>query len=234
MLSLKTDKDKAGEEKTMGAAEQLIRRAHSLLNRIAAGANVLGTLVVFALVAVMNVDVVARGIFNAPFRGVVEVVIFSMILIVFLQLPDVVRVGRLTRSDGFLAIIGERRPGVARLLARLIDAIACVFMGLIVWTMWPELVEAFGSCHYFKPPEFGPQPNGNIWQDFNDANARCDYFGTPGILKAPWWPARLAIVFGVALCCLLFAFKALAGARQPERIHLEPSAADTGTGEPGA
>jgi TRAP-type C4-dicarboxylate transport system permease small subunit len=233
-LSLKTDEGRTGEEKTMGAAEQLIRRAHSVLNRVAAGANVLGTLVVFALVAVMNVDVVARGIFHAPFRGVVEVVIFSMILIVFLQLPDVVRVDRLTRSDGFLAVIGERRPGMARLLARIIDAIACVFMGLIVWTMWPELVDAFGSCHYFTPPEFGPKPSGYFWQDFNAANARCDYFGTPGILKAPWWPARLAIVFGVALCCTLFAFKALTGARQPERIHLEPPTANSTAGEPEA
>ena len=115
----------------MGAAEQLICRARSVLNRIAVVANALGTLVVFALVAVMNVDVVARGVFNAPFRGVVEDVIFSMILIVFLQLPDVVRVDRLTRSDGLLAVIGERRPEIAQLMARIIDAIACLFMGMI-------------------------------------------------------------------------------------------------------
>lgn len=218
----------------MGAAEQAIRSAHSILNRIAAGANAVGTLVVFALVAVMNVDVVARGVFNAPFRGVVEVVIFSMILIVFLQLPDVVRVDRLTRSDGLLAVIGERRPDIARLLARIIDMVACIFMGMIVWTMWPEFLEAFSSCHYFTPPEFGPEPSGNFWQDFNDANARCDYFGTPGILKAPWWPAKLAIVFGVALCCLLFAFKTLLGTRQPARLHLEPPVGEPGAGEPGA
>jgi len=217
----------------MGAAEQLIRRAHSIFNRIAAGANAVGTLVVFALVAVMNVDVVARGVFNAPFRGVVEVVIFSMILIVFLQLPDVVRVDRLTRSDGLLAVIDERRPDIARMLARIIDAMACIFMGMITWTMWPEFLEAFGSCHYFTPPDFGPETSGNFWQDFNDANARCDYFGTPGILKAPWWPAKLAIVFGVALCCLLFAFKTLLGVREPERLHLEPRVAEPDAGEPG-
>ena len=218
----------------MGAVEQGIRRARSVLNRIAVVANAVGTLVVFALVAVMNVDVVARGVFNAPFRGVVEVVIFSMILIVFLQLPDVVRVDRLTRSDGLLAVIGERRPDIARLMARIIDAIACLFMGMIASTMWPEFVEAFGSCHYFTPPDFGPEPSGNFWQDLNDANARCDYFGTPGILKAPWWPAKLAIVFGVALCCALFAFKALLGAQQRERIDLEPSASNQKAGEPEA
>ena len=218
----------------MGAVEQGIRRARSVLNSIAVVANAVGTLVVFALVAVMNVDVVARGVFNAPFRGVVEIVIFSMILIVFLQLPDVVRVDRLTRSDGLLAVIGERRPDIARLMARIIDVIACIFMGMIAWTMWPEFVEAFGSCNYFTAPEFGQQPSGNFWQDFNEANARCDYFGTPGILKAPWWPAKLAIVFGVALCCALFAFKALLGAQQRERIDLEPSASNQKAGEPEA
>ena len=44
------------------------------LDRLAAGANAIGTLVVLALVGVVNFDVVARGAFNAPFLGAVEVV----------------------------------------------------------------------------------------------------------------------------------------------------------------
>ena len=63
-------------------------------------ANAIGTLMVLALVLVVTFDVIARGVFNAPFRGAVEVVQFTMVFIVFAQLPDVVRVGRLTRSDG--------------------------------------------------------------------------------------------------------------------------------------
>ena len=82
-----------------------------LSDRIAIAANAIGTLVVLALVAVVNFDVVARGVFNAPFLGAVEVVQFSMVLIVFLQLPDVIRVGRLTRSDGFLQLLDRARPG---------------------------------------------------------------------------------------------------------------------------
>ena len=90
-----------------------MRRALRWLDRLAMAANVCGTLVVLALVLTVNVDVVARGVFNAPFRGAVEVVQFSMVLIVFLQLPDVVRVGQLTRSDGLLVILGHRRPMIA-------------------------------------------------------------------------------------------------------------------------
>jgi TRAP-type C4-dicarboxylate transport system permease small subunit len=48
-------------------------------------ANMLGTGVLFVLVVIMNSDVVARGIFHAPIRGVTEIVIFSLVLIVFLQ-----------------------------------------------------------------------------------------------------------------------------------------------------
>ena len=81
--------------------------------------------------AVVNFDVVARGAFNAPFRGAVEVVQFSMVLIVFLQLPDVVRVDRLTRSDGFLTVMGGRFPRIQTTLRRVIDAVSCVFMLLI-------------------------------------------------------------------------------------------------------
>ena len=180
--------------------------------RLATLSNMVGTFVLFVLVAVMNVDVVARGVFHAPFRGVVEVVIFSLVLIVFLQLPNVVQGDRLTRSDGFLSVMRHRRPEMAGVISRLIDLIAGVFMAMITWTMWPEFLESFESCHFFTQPDFGPPPTGNLWVDLKDGFARCDYFGTPGILTAPWWPAKLAILFGVGLSAVLFALKAVLGA----------------------
>jgi len=78
------------------------RSFQAVAERVSMGANAIGTLCVLALVVIVNYDVVARGVFNNPFMGAVEVVQFSLVFIVFLQLPDVVRVGRLTRSDGFL------------------------------------------------------------------------------------------------------------------------------------
>ena len=178
---------------------------------LASFANMIGTLVIFMLVATMNFDVVARGVFHAPLKGVVEVVIFSLILIVFMQLPDVVRHNRLTRSDGFLAFGEQAFPKFTNILSRLIDLIGCVFMALIAWTMWPEFVESIETCHFITPPEFGPEPTGNLIADISAAFARCDYFGTPGIFTAPWWPAKLAIVFSVSLSSLIFFFKVLLG-----------------------
>ncbi len=144
--------------------------------------NAIGTLVVLALVVVVNYDVVARGVFHKPFHGAVELVQFSMVLIVFLQLPDVVRVNRLTRSDGFLAIAGHRWPRLFIWIDRLINAIALVLMILIAVAIWPEFLE--------------------MWQTQ-------DFFGVPGVFTAPWWPIKLVIFLSAVLCSLLFLAKLL-------------------------
>jgi TRAP-type C4-dicarboxylate transport system permease small subunit len=143
-------------------------------------ANAMGTLCVLALVSVINFDVVSRSLFNEPFHGAVEVVQFSMVLIVFLQLPDVVRVNRMTRSDGFLTMI-ERHRWIARAFHRCIDLISAAIMAAIAWAIWPEFIEMWHSN---------------------------DYFGVPGVFTAPWWPVKLVIFASTALCSLLFLLKA--------------------------
>lgn len=158
--------------------------ARRALDRIAMAANVCGTLVVLALVVIVNVDVISRGVFSAPFRGSVEVVQFSMVLIVFLQLPDVVRANRLTRSDGLLLVMGNRRPVAAAWLSKIINAVSAILMALIAYAIWPEFVEAW---------ETG------------------DFFGTPGVFTAPWWPVKLVIFFSAVLCCLIWLSKILGG-----------------------
>ncbi|MDD9715778.1 TRAP transporter small permease subunit [Dinoroseobacter sp. PD6] len=88
-----------------------------IVSGISMAANAAGTFVVMAMIVVINYDIVARGLFNKPFLGAVEVVQFSMVLIVFLQLPDMIRVGRLTRSDGFLMLMPARRPALGSRLS---------------------------------------------------------------------------------------------------------------------
>lgn len=192
--------------------------------RVATLANMIGTAVIFILVAIMNTDVIARGVFHAPLRGVVEMVIFSLVLIVFLQLPDVVRSNRLTRSDGFLAFAKVRHPRFASAASRIIDATAGIFMAMIAWTMWPEFADSFETCHFFTPPEFGPGPSGNLITDLTVAWARCEYFGTPGIFTAPWWPAKFSICFSVTLCAIIFALKTVMGHRTLEHFHIDEPA----------
>ncbi len=169
-----------------------LRALSGIASTIAIGANAVGTLVVLGLVLIVNFDVVARGLFNAPFRGAYEVVQFSMVLIVFLQLPDVVRVSRLTRSDGFLVVIGHRFPRFASALRQVIDAVSAVFMTLIAVTIWPEFLDMLDTC---------------------------DYFGVPGIFTAPWWPIKLTIFASATLCAVIFVFKVLSPAEKPELIR---------------
>lgn len=176
---------------------------------VAVVSNTIGTTLIFALVGILNADVFARGVLHDPINGVVELVIFSLALIVFLQLPDVVRSNRLTRSDGFLLLIEDFKPKTARLMSRIIDAIAGIFMCLIAWTVWPEFMDAFETCHFFTAPEFGPPFTGEFMRDMSAAFERCEYAGTPGIFTAPTWPVKLAIAFSVSLCAIIFICKAL-------------------------
>lgn len=166
----------------------MLKAFSQVLDTVAAAANAAGTLVVLGLVCVVNFDVVARGAFDAPFLGAVEVVQFSMVLIVFLQLPDVIRVNRLTRSDGFLTVIGSRHPRSAATVRRAVNSVSAIMMALIAIALWPEFLETWETS---------------------------DFFGVPGVFTAPWWPIKLVICASAALCALLFVTKTIAGESRP-------------------
>ena len=179
--------------------KQALVALQKMANGIAISANVVGTLVVLALVVVVNFDVVARGLFNAPFMGAVEVVQFSMVLIVFLQLPDVVRVDRLTASDGFQVVIGKRFPRFTAALRTAINLLAAIFMTLVAIAIFPEFTE--------------------MWHTE-------DYFGVPGVFTAPWWPIKLVILLSAGLCAILFALKVLLPKERVKMVHLMPETED--------
>ena len=172
----------------------LTRVTHTL----AIAANALGTLAVLALVIILNIDVIARGVFNSPLKGTYEIVQFSVVFIVFLQLADVVRVDRLTRSDGFLNLMQFRRPRLTSGLRRIINAVSAIFMALITYIMFPEFL--------------------HMWHTQ-------DYFGVPGLFTLPWWPVKLVISLGCGLSCLIFVLKVIQGQDRPE--HTTPEQEET-------
>jgi TRAP-type C4-dicarboxylate transport system permease small subunit len=162
--------------------QKLINVLTLVSKHIATTANVIGTLVVLFLVVMVNYDIVARGVFNHPFRGAYEVVQFTMVLIVFLQLPDVMRVNRLTRSDGLLLLIGEKSPRIAALMRRAINFLSATVMTLIAVATFPEFIDMWDTQ---------------------------DFFGVPGVFKAPWWPIKLTILCSAVLCALILILKVL-------------------------
>lgn len=161
-------------------------------NTLAIATNALGTLVVLALVVILNTDVIARGLFSSPIPGTYEMVQFSVVMIVFLQLADVVRVDRLTRSDGFLNLLHGRRPRLTANLRRIINALSAIFMGLIAYITFPEFLKMWDTQ---------------------------DYFGVPGVFTLPWWPVKLVITAGTALSCLIFLLKVVTAQDRPQLIR---------------
>lgn len=139
--------------------------------------NGIGTLWILALLLLINADVVGRNLFLAPINGVIEMVEISMIAIVFLQLGDATRVGRLTRSDGFFGLIQAKKPNVGRFMGGIFDLFGALLMFFILYGTWPSLIQAW---------------------ELND------YVGNEGVFTAPKWPMIFILLLGSLVTLLLF------------------------------
>ena len=142
-----------------------------------AGMNSVGTVLIFALVVLINLDVFSRFLFNAPIDGVTELVELSIVAIVFLQLADAVRAGRLTRSDSLYSKLRISHSRFAHVLGALFDIAGAVFFVTIIMGSVPMLMDA--------------------WQ-------RNYFAGNKGIFVVPVWPVRLTLVIGALTVVFVF------------------------------
>ena len=149
--------------------------------RLTQALNALGTLWIVALMVLINTDVIGRDLFNAPVRGVTELVSLSIVGIVFLQLADTLATGRMTRADVLLDRLKRTRPWLADALQALYHVIGAVLMGVILWAAWAPLVESIRIQ---------------------------EYVGAVGDFTAPVWPVRLIMLVGI--CATLITFVLLA------------------------
>ena len=159
-----------GIKRSLGAVDRILEIVLSNLNSI-------GSIWIFLLTLLINADAFGRKLFHSPLDGVNEIVELSIVGIVFLQLGDATRKGRLPRSDGLFNIIGRRWPNFGRFHGALFDLLGAVFMGLILYGSVPLFIEAYQS-------------------DF--------YVGVEGVFTAPVWPIKLVIVVGCAVTLLQF------------------------------
>ncbi len=156
-----------------------------IIDRLTAGLNVLGTLLILAIMVLVNADVIGRGLFNAPVSGVPEIVSMSIVAIVFLQIAQTFRRGRLTRSEALLGFVQNRSP-------RLREAIDLVFSLAAIALIWQVL--AASTPLFVKS-----------W-------VRGTYEGTIGDFTAPIWPVKLIILIGCAALLIQLALFGLAAA----------------------
>ncbi|MCV0393781.1 MAG: TRAP transporter small permease [Rhizobiaceae bacterium] len=151
------------------------------LGAITSLANVVATTWILLIMVLIVADVVGRNAFLSPIAGVPEMVKFSIVGIVFLQVAHTHASGEMIRSDGLLEIIGRTRPRLAAAFDLVAQLLGVVFTVLLAWTVWPRMVRAFG---------------------------RGEMEGVAGHFELPVWPFHLIIVAGSVLLALSFAAQA--------------------------
>jgi len=163
---------------------------------LVAGLNSIGTTWIFVLMLIINVDVLSRFLLNLPIQGVAEIVELSIVGIVFLQISDAVRAGRLTRSDGLYMQILKRRPVIGHVMGVVFDLAGAVFFIFILLGAVPRLIEAY-ERGYFA--------------------------GNEGLFVVPVWPIRLILVIGCVVVALQFALLAWRNVQAVQQLR-EPAA----------
>lgn len=147
------------------------------LNLATQGANILGTLLIVGLVIIICTDVLGRNLFGAPLPGVPEMISLSIVAIVFLQVPQALKAGRLTRSDGVIDALHKSHPRVARMMEQVFDTLGFLVVAAIIYAHWPILQKSI---------------------------SRNEYVGAVGNFTMPTWPVKLMILIGAILLALQF------------------------------
>jgi len=149
-----------------------------VLDSATQGLNVLGSALILMLMVLVGIDVAGRNLFGKPVSGVPEIVTLSIVAIVFLQIPQALRAGRMTQSDAFLNWLNRASPAAGKALATLFDLAGIAVVWVIVRTTWPIFTRA--------------------WD-------RSEFIGALGDFTAPVWPVKLILIIGGAMLILQFA-----------------------------
>jgi TRAP-type mannitol/chloroaromatic compound transport system permease small subunit len=143
----------------------------ALFDRITQALNVLGTLLIVAIMLLVNADVIGRSLFDKPISGVPEMVSMSIVAIVFLQIAHTFRQGRLTRTDALPSLVQRKSPRARALMEIVFSLGAAAIVLQLLLASWPLFIKSW---------------------------VRKTYEGTIGDFTAPVWPVKLIILIGCA------------------------------------
>ena len=160
-----------------GAGRTGRRRSVLSFGIVTGGLNAIGTIWIFLLMALISADVIGRGAFEAPLLGVPEMVQFSIVGIVFLQLAHTLRNGALTRSDVILRGLLINMPRIGHALQMLFHAAGAVVFFVIFRTTIPLMARAYRDS---------------------------DFYGATGVFQLIVWPLKLIIVVSCAVMLIQF------------------------------
>lgn len=153
-----------------GGAAVVTRRAP--LERLNWALHLLAAAWLFCLAILIVADIAGRTLFSAPLAGIAEVVADSVVAMCFLQVSFAIRKGGMLRSE----LLDTCLPSP---VARGIEVLGCLLgaalFGLLAWSAYPAMVEAW---------------------------AISEYSGSAGGVKVPTAPARTVLVVMCALAAV--------------------------------
>ena len=152
------------------------------LDKAVTSLNALGTLIIMALMVLICSDVVSRNAFGHSLPGVIELAELGIVSIVFLQIADTLKSGKLMRSDALIRKLAQAHPRVGLGLNMFFNTAGAVLFYFIANGAIDRFLKAW---------------SGNF------------YIGNLGSFTAPTWPMELCVALGASLMCLLFATQAL-------------------------
>ncbi|CAN0311006.1 unnamed protein product, partial [Discosporangium mesarthrocarpum] len=161
-----------------------LARGYDRFSGLTALFNGIGTAWVFLIMLLIIADIVAREAFNAPIRGVAEMVAFSILGAVFLQLAHSLHTGRFTRAEMIIDRLEHNGALAGHLFNTLFSAFGVAVFGVISAGIYVELL--------------------NAWPDLR--------YGTEGDFVIYVWPLRLTILCGAVLAGIEFFFQFLRNA----------------------
>ena len=164
-----------------GASQRLFQSLGRALSAAVEAMNALATIWIFGLLLLINADIFGRFAFAAPVRGTAELIVLSIVGIVFLQMPSTLRHGRLSVADSLFRILRARRPRVASFIQGIYDLTGAA---------------TFAIIYHVSVPQFQ-----SAWRDGL-------YVGTLGDFTAPTWPIKLIILIGCVAMTVLFLARA--------------------------
>ena len=162
-----------------------IRAVHKLnwcLGMAVTSLNALGTMIIIALMVLICADVVGRNLLASSLPGVIELAELGIVSLVFLQIADTLRSGKLMRSDVLINTINAMFPRLGAFMNLCFDVTGAVLFYFIVQ---------------------------GAFERFTDAWKGGFYLGNQGSFTAPTWPMELCVAMGSGLMCLLFITNAL-------------------------
>jgi TRAP-type C4-dicarboxylate transport system permease small subunit len=111
-----------------------------LFHNLLAGLNMLASVWVLFIVALVSTDVIGRAAFNAPLPGVPEIVRFSIVGMIWLQMAYTLRSGnhlRTTLALGMMPPLAQRAVLIANSL------VGVGLFVLITWLGWIEMAKSY-------------------------------------------------------------------------------------------